>query len=162
VGARPIRTRKTKTDKNEKNDDRCRNNNSNRLLLLLEAYPTKATTKKPKTTTANKQTNKQKEVRIYTSRKKKNEAKTNLELLFSSELLFCSLVFYFFSLSSIVFCWSSFSSSVCRRNCWQSKNQKIAKVLLLCPSTGGPEIAMHLHFPFFLTTKQQETGSWKP
>jgi hypothetical protein len=49
-----------KTDKNEKNEDRCWNNNkSNRLLLLLEAQPTKATTKKPKTTTANKQTNKQ-------------------------------------------------------------------------------------------------------
>jgi hypothetical protein len=84
-------------------------------LLLLEATPTKATTKKPKTTT----TNKQEEVRIYSSRKKKNEEKTNLELLFSSKLLFCSVlfcsvVFYFFSLSSIglLLVFLSFSSSV--------------------------------------------------
>ncbi len=67
------------------------------LKLILQKQQPKNQKQQP----TNKQTKNQEELRIYSSRKKKNEAKTNLELHFSSELLFCSvlfcsLVFYFF------------------------------------------------------------------
>ncbi len=138
------------------------------IIATPWSYSYKSNNQKTKNNN-NKQTNKQEEVRIYSSRKKKNEEKTNLELLFSSKLLFCSVLFCSVLLSSIfflflllVFCWSSFPSLLLSPQLLAiQKSKKIAK-LLLCPSTGGPEIAMHFHFHFLLTTKQQETGSWKP
>jgi zona occludens toxin (predicted ATPase) len=98
VGARPIRTRRRLIRTRRMKIDAATTTATDycySLKLILQKQQPKNQIQQQKT---NKQTRKQENLRIYSSRKKKKEAKTNLELLFSSELLFCSVL-----LSSIFF-----------------------------------------------------------
>ncbi len=131
------------------------------IIATPWSYSYKSNNQKTKNNN-NKQTNKQEEVRIYSSRKKKNEEKTNLELLFSSKLLFCSVLFCSVLLSSIFFSFFYcilfvFLLFFCRRNWWQSKNPKNSKAVVVSVNR-RPWNSNALSFSF--SPHHKTTGNW--